>query len=302
MSRDWNGVPGSSGSVDDIADIILPEHRRRVEAIRDGAGPGVPAIQQAGRQLLESSLVAWLHAASEPRHIAQVPEAKLLGELILSLVDTSDTRSLVALYPHLASGTLAAVVALMSEVATVSAELRRDMAGAVRRTLRRGSEQLPYRQLERRWVLSKLGEGLRWPPQERPRGLLIASPPPLVQMRSVDLDALTHAIWYVTDFGRLPAPGWVPRTDLARIIDGLIARHIEDDEQLIELAATRLALDIEESELSKAAEDRVSGFWSRFCSSGDSGVFEVVCHQGARFAVYFRYRRSLTASGVLSLP
>lgn len=87
-------------------------------------------------------------------------------------------------------------------------------------------ERLPYRAMEVLWLKSLLFQqtdpGF---PELLPASILLAPSHP-VYMTEADCYALTHALMYLTDFGRIALPPQVSRAHLRRLLDSALAWNI----------------------------------------------------------------------------
>lgn len=175
------------------------------------------------------------------------PDAVLLGA-VRELIDRAEEQ--------IATGRNEAILRRFPQTATtlglgfvLLAQLGRGRGGTeelLRTRLRRGwatvSERTPYRLMDSRWTYGLLDPTLLGAPDELlPFSTLAGSPHPL-QNLSEDDYALTHALFYVTDFGRRAAPrdlepaanqlldpflAWnAVRLDFDLLVEFLIAAHV----------------------------------------------------------------------------
>lgn len=105
-------------------------------------------------------------------------------------------------------------------------------------------ERVPFRLLDRRWVLHQAGHGAV---VDRPALLTSAACRVMhpIYMSREDAYAITHSVMYATDFGAAPLPAELAALELAQAVDACLAWTLAaDDYDLVaELLLTQLLLE-----------------------------------------------------------
>lgn len=121
------------------------------------------------------------------------------------------------------------------------------------------SERAPFRIMDTRWTFSQVAlGGLGMPEDLLPFSIANGEPHPIYTMNE-DEYALTHAIYYLTDFGNRPFP--LPR--LARTVDAFILVNAVrgDLDLLVEFLLARIVLRLPESPASSFGWHLVRAAW-----------------------------------------
>jgi hypothetical protein len=190
----------------------------------EGRGGGDDALlRRRDKVAAEGLLLAYL--------AARVPEQDApLAAAVAAVVDRAErqlatprSEALLRRFPQTTT-TLGLSYVLLGQLGRPHAEIEE----LLRRQLRRGwaavSERSPYRLMDARWTFALLDPTLLGPPEALlPFSTLAASPHPLANLSEDDY-ALTHAVFYLTDFGRRPPPPDLARR-AAALLDPFLAWH-----------------------------------------------------------------------------
>ncbi|MBZ0092242.1 MAG: hypothetical protein K8F27_08490 [Sulfuricellaceae bacterium] len=169
---------------------------------------------------------------------------------------------------------------------TQSGYIDNDFDSLVRRAFSSGRihaiERLPYRAMEVLWLKSQVFQqpstGL---PELLPASLLVAPAHP-VYMTEADCYALTHALMYLTDFGRNGLPPSVSPIRLRRLLDAALAWNIlgENLDLLGELLMAHVFIGGLSSPYARFAWHMLAATWTQFgflpCPSLDPKQYQAL--------------------------
>jgi len=222
-----------------------------------------PPFRTCGKQLVEAALLL----ACASRALGQRPHPAnsalaTMAERLDAMVRTESTATMLLRLPRLAASGVGVVHAALTEFGIEDGRFDRGVRSALRSPHSRMGERLPFRELEGEWIRWKVLPEAPEPATRLPRSALIAGRPHPVYMQPGDVDALTHGLWYLTDFGRL-APAAIDGDFLARIVDLLSAWQaaLGAAGQVAELLIGRAVLRAAPSGHSEAADALVDRWW-----------------------------------------
>ncbi len=143
-------------------------------------------------------------------------------------------------------------------------------------------ERLPYRAMEVLWLKSQVfQQPVAGFPELLPASLLVAPAHP-VYMTEADCYALTHALMYLTDFGRVGLPPSVSPLRLKRLLDSALAWNIlgENLDLLGELLMAHVFIGEPSSPYARFAWHMLAATWTQFgflpCPSLDPKQYQAL--------------------------
>ena len=207
-----------------------------------------------------------------------------LGSAVTALVDGAEARlatgrseAVLRRFPQ-ATTTLGLSYVLLGQLGRGRPEIEE----LLRRRLASGwatvNERAPYRLMDSRWTFGLFDPSLLGPPEALlPFCTLAADPHPIWNLNEDDY-ALTHAIFYLTDFGRRPAPPEI-EDRAAQLLDPFLAWHsVQLDLDLLgEMLIAALALRMPPTAALELA-------WEVFASAWEEGGLVGPEHSAAKAA------------------
>lgn len=169
----------------------------------------------------EAILLAYL-ASRVPLEDSRLRDAvELLRDHAEAHIATGRNEALLRRFPQTAA-TLGVGFVLLSQLDRSKPGIERLLRRALTQNFATLSERSTFRLMDTRWTYGLLESGLVRPVEELlPLSTLGASPHPIYTMNE-DNYALTHAIYYVTDFGRRPVP-LALQQDCNQLVDPFLA-------------------------------------------------------------------------------
>lgn len=190
-------------------------------------GPTDKFVVETAQLVLLASRVPGL--SDEVRAAVQA----LAGELDV-VVRSGRARLILARVPHTALSGLGAAHIFLSRAGVPDRAFDAVVRSAVADGYVDTFERIPVRAIERRWVQSLLdGRPAAVPDDLIQHSILVSRAHP-IYMSIADAYVLTHAVWYVSDFGASSAPSILNARGVAALVDAAMAwRLVEDDYDLL---------------------------------------------------------------------
>jgi hypothetical protein len=144
-----------------------------------------------------------------------------------------------------------------------------DFSAVLRSALRSGyvdhTERLPYRRLELAWLLA-LWDDLPVEYAPHRQGSILSGRPHPLHMSVPDLYALTHTLFYLTDFGRYAGPDELNSPDLSQCLDACMTWQLfeENVDTVGELLMSALLLPTPASPTAMVCWDAINVLWDEF--------------------------------------
>lgn len=237
-----------------------------------------PVATLADKVVVETMLFVML-----ARRIRELPDAVYISlngicSACNAWVRNSKNTMLLTRHPH-----TAVTLGIGHAALTQSGYIDDGFDSLVRRAFSSGRihaiERLPYRAMEVQWLKSQL---FQQPPlgfpELLPASILVAPAHP-VYMAEADCYALTHALMYLTDFGRIGLPPSVSPIRLRRLLDSALAWNIlgENLDLLGELLMAHAFIGETGSPYARFAWHMLAATWTQFgflpCPSLDPKQF-----------------------------
>lgn len=244
-------------------DLALGVTARNLAAVL-ATGSSPPPFRAFGRQFAEAAML-WgcagrvLASPSPEAHRALTAIAGYLEAGVRHPANCAMLRRL----PRLAVGPVGLVHAFLTDGGVRDDVFHHEVCAALRSPYSRVGERLPFRELEASWVRWKVLPEAPEPSSRLSGRALIAGCPHPLYLIADDLDAVTHGLWYLTDFGQLP-PARVDPPGLATLIDQMAAwqANVGAVGEVAELLAARTVLREPPSGHSEVAASLVDDHWA----------------------------------------
>ncbi|HMA97040.1 MAG TPA: hypothetical protein VKP30_30355 [Polyangiaceae bacterium] len=180
-------------------------------------------VTQADKIVVETALLALLASRVDQPVIRR--ESILLASVLQPFARSERNRVLLLRFPHTAASLGIAHVAL-SRVGNIDD----DFDQLLRRALTTGQvdalERLPYRTMDLGWLRGVLNPDTEPHFDDLLPFSILSSLAHPIYMAETDAYAVTHAIMYLTDFGRRPLPATISRSRLTAMVDACLAWNI----------------------------------------------------------------------------
>lgn len=181
-----------------------------------------PFVSLGDKVVVETALLAFIAArTNRPRVVAVAQE---LADTLAPYARSTRNRSLLLRFPHTACSLGAAHIALTS-AGSIDPGFDQLLGTCFTSGHAEALERLPYRAMEMRW-LRGLYHGERADFADLLGASILSTVAHPVHMSSAEAYALTHALMYLSDFGRDPLPHGVDAQRCAEMLDASIAWHL----------------------------------------------------------------------------
>jgi hypothetical protein len=180
-------------------------------------------LRRQDKVAAEAILLAYLASRlpRKPPRLEQTIEA--VRDQALAHIATERNEALLRRFPQTAT-TLGVGFVLLAQLGRSQPSRERLLRSALGRGFATLAERSTFRMMDTRWTFGLLDPGLVRPVEELvPLSTLGASPHPIYTMKEDDY-ALTHAVYYLTDFGRHAPPSSL-RLESRRLADPFLAWH-----------------------------------------------------------------------------
>lgn len=225
-------------------------------------GLSTDPYESATEKFIAESALLVLIASRTPNVNSNIGRSlEHIGELLAPLVRNPEKAALMVQHPNVALPFGIAHVALDS-LAIVDA----DFSAIVQTALLSGHvtniERLPYRRLEVAW-LSALLDGSPADHRTHWSGSIINGDPHPMYMTTADVYALTHTLFFLTDFGHGDLPSEVDVLSLGECVDSCLAWQLSEEnvDTVGELLISALLLRTPLSSVATACWDTVDALW-----------------------------------------
>lgn len=222
-----------------VKDVVAYAEKtiRRIQ--RDPAfwrNEGDPIVRLGDKIVIETCVLVMLLSRLPERDKATTKKLGVLVRQLDKLARSPRVKLLIMRFPSAATALGLSSLAL-SQAGLPDAQMDALIAHDILSGLADTTEKLPFRAMDARWARSLLnsGEAVRF--DDLIPLSLLNSVAHAIYMTRHDAYALTHALMYITDFGRLSCPPEIDASTVAAMIDGAIAWSFvnEDLDLLAEL-------------------------------------------------------------------
>jgi hypothetical protein len=199
----------------------LDRHAELWPKEREGEGGGL--LRRRDKVAAEALLLAFLASRVAVHDPADAGLARAVDGLTCRAereIATGRNEALLRRFPNLAT-TLGQGFVLLERLGRGRPEILRLLRRAFERGWATASERVPYRLMDSRWTYGLLDPSLLGPPDELARFSILGARPHPLHTMSEDDYALTHALFYLTDFGRA-----APEEDLRRRASKLLEPYL----------------------------------------------------------------------------
>ncbi len=200
----------------------LERHAELWPRERDGEGGGL--LRRRDKVAAEALLLAYLASrvvALDPADAELAPAVERLIDRAEREIATGRNEALLRRFPNTAT-TLGQGFVLLERLGRGRPEILRLLRRAFERGWATVSERVPYRLMDSRWTYGLLDPSLLGPPAELARFSILGARPHPLHTMSEDDYALTHALFYLTDFGQATPEGDLRRR-AATLLDPFLA-------------------------------------------------------------------------------